>query len=154
MMNKTLIIHISILSLIIGGVFGVLAPVPYVGLIMLGAVLLLSAPLVMVYMIMDGKYNLSSVSDSIIFGALSGFCANLTFTSIYALITWILAVGFKIMPNMFLSFMITNSSAWLLITFILFIGVLCAVTNAFGALGTHYIIEFIRDIYEKKHPKQ
>ncbi|MCM1339292.1 MAG: hypothetical protein NC191_06445 [Muribaculaceae bacterium] len=153
-MNKTLIIQISILSLIVGAGLGLLAPVPYVGAIMLAAVLFLAAPAVMLYMIMDGKFDLGSVTNSIIFGALSGFCANITFTSIYALITWILAVGFGIKPNMFLSFMVTNSSAWLLITFILFIGILCATTNAFSAFVTHYIIEFIRDMYEKKHPKQ
>jgi len=153
-MDKSLIIQTSRLSLILGGILGILSPIPYVGTVMLISLLLLSAPAVMVYMIMDGKFDLTSVLNSILTGALVGFCANLTFSSIFALVTWILAVGFNITSNMFLSAMIINSPVWILITFIIFIGVLCATTNAFTALGTHYIIEFIRDMYEKKHPRQ
>ncbi len=150
-MNKTLVKQIVILSLILGAVLGILAPIPHVGLVMLILILLFAAPAVMVYMIMDGKFDLTSVVDSIVFGALSGFCANLTFSSVFVFITWILAVGFKITPNMFLSAMITNSPVWLLITFIIFVGVLCATTNAFTGLATHYIIDFIRDMYEKRN---
>lgn len=149
-MNKTLIQQIIILSLIFGVILGILTPIPYVGMVALILILLFAAPAIMVYMIMDGKFDLTSVVDSIVFGALSGFCANLTFSSIFVFITWILAVGFKITPNLFLSAMITNSPAWLLITFIIFIGVLCATTNAFTGLATHYIIDFIRDMYEKR----
>ena len=149
-MNKTLVKQIIILSLILGVILGILTPIPYVGMVALILILLFAAPAIMVYMIMDGKFDLTSIVDSITFGALAGFCANLTFSSVFTLITWILAVGFKITPNLFLSAMITNSPAWLLITFIIFIGVLCATTNAFTGLATHYIIDFIRDMYEKR----
>lgn len=150
-MNKILVKQIIILSLILGMILGVLAPIPYVGMVMLILILLFVAPAVMVYMIMDGKFNLTSIVDSIAVGALAGFCANLTFSSVFTLITWILAVGFNFTPNMFLSAMITNSPIWLLITFIIFVGVLCATTNAFTGVLTHYIIDFIRDMYEKRN---
>lgn len=150
-MNKFLIQQIIVLSLIFGAITGLLAPVPYVGTVMLILILLFAAPIVMVYMIMAGKTDLTTITDSIITGALTGFCANLTFSSIYALITLILSAGFNIRPNLFLSAMITNSPIWLLITFIIFIGVLSATTNAFTGFATHYIIDFIRDLYEKRH---
>ena len=149
-MNKTLLQQIVILSLILGAILGVLSPVPYIGQIMLIFLLLFSAPIVMVYMIMAGKFDLTTIVDSITVGAITGFCANLTFSFIFAAITWILAVGFHITPNMFLSAMITNSPVWLLLTFIIFISVLCATTNAFTGCATHYVIDFIRDMYERR----
>lgn len=44
-----------------------------------------------------------------------------------------------------------NSPIWLLVVLILFIGVLTATTNAFSGFLTYYIVNLIRDIYERKH---
>lgn len=152
-MNKFVIKNIVILSLILGLILGILAPVPYVGMAALFAALLLSAPLVMVYLIMDGKLDLTTTKDSILTGALIGFCTNFSFSVIYAVLMVILAKGFQYTTNFFLTAMITNSPVWLLFVFIIFIGVLCAVTNAFSGFLTYYVINFIRDMYEKQHPR-
>lgn len=152
-MNKFIIKNIIILSLILGALLGLLAPVPYVGTLALFAALLLAAPLVIVYLIMDGKFDLTSTKDSIITGALIGFCANLTFSGAYCILIAILAKGFQYTTNFFLTAMITNSPIWLIAIFIIFIGVLCATTNAFSGFLTYYIINFIRDVYEKQHPE-
>lgn len=152
-MNNTLIRQIIIYSLILGAIFSILVLIPYLGIIIFSAVLLLSAPIVMVYMIMDGEFELSTVANSIITGAIIGFSANLTFSSFYALIMAILAAGFNLTTNFFLSAMIINSPIWLILVFIIFIGVLFAVTNAFSGFATYYIINFIRDMYEKQHPE-
>ena len=82
-----------------------------------------------------------------------GFCTNFSFSAVYAVLMVILAKGFQYTTNYFLTAMITNSPVWLLFVFIIFIGVLCAVTNAFTGFLTYYVINFIRDIYEKQHPK-
>lgn len=152
-MNKFVIKNIVILSLILGLILGVLAPVPYVGMAALFAALLLSAPLVMVYLIMDGKLDLTTTKDSILTGALIGFCTNFSFSVAYAVLMVILAKGFQYTTNFFLTAMIINSPVWLLFVFIIFIGVLCAVTNAFSGFLTYYVINFIRDMYEKQHPR-
>lgn len=152
-MNKFVIKNIIILSLLIGVLLGLLAPVPYVGMVMLFVMLLLAAPLVIVYLIMAGKFDLTTTKDSIITGALIGFCANITFSSVYCVIIAILAKGFQYTTNFFLTAMITNSPIWLIAVFIIFIGVLCATTNAFSGFMTYYIINFIRDMYEKQHPE-
>ena len=65
----------------------------------------------------------------------------------------ILSKGVHYTPNFFLTAMIENSPVWLLGTFIIFLGVLCATTNAFAGFATYYIINLIRDIYENKHKK-
>lgn len=148
--NRTLI-KIVVLSLILGAIFAILAPIPYLGIVILFIALILAAPAVMLYMIMDGSYDLTTTKDSIINGAISGFCVNLSFSIVYCIIITILAKGFSIADNAFLTYMIINSPIWLLIAFIIFIGVLFATTNAFSAFLTHYIIDFIRDNYENSH---
>lgn len=152
-MNRFIIKYFVILSLILGVILGILAPVPYVGMVSLFAALLLAAPLVMVYLIMDGKLDLTTTKDSILTGALIGFCTNFSFSVAYSILIAILAKGFQYTTNFFLTAMITNSPVWLLFVFIIFIGVLCAVTNAFTGFLTYYVINFIRDMYEKQHPK-
>ena len=150
-MDRFVIKNIIILSLVLGVILGILAPVPYIGMIMLFGLLLFASPLVMVYLIMDSKLDLTTAKDSIITGAISGFSANFSFAIAYSIIMLILAKGFNFTTNFFLTAMITNSPVWLLLTFIIFIGVLCATTNAFSGFLTYYIINFIRDLYEKQN---
>ena len=78
-MDRILVKNITILSLILGLALGILAPIPFIGMIMLFILLLGSAPLVMVYSIMDGKLELTTTKDSILTGALAGFMTNITF---------------------------------------------------------------------------
>lgn len=149
-MDKTIIQTILLLSLILGAILGLLAPIPFIGIVMLLTALLLASPLVTVYLIMDGKLDLTTIKDSIITGAAIGFVSNIAFSSVYSIVMAILAKGFNITTNFFLSAMITNSPIWLLAIFIIFIGILSAVTNAFSGFLTYYIINFIRDIYEQR----
>jgi len=152
-MDRFIIKNVIILSMILGLILGILSPIPYIGTVMLLALLLLASPIVMVYLIMDGKLDLTTTKDSIITGAISGFSANFSFAISYAIIMIILAKGFNFTTNFFLTAMITNSPVWLLLVFIIFIGVLCATTNAFSGFMTYYIINFIRDTYEKRNQK-
>lgn len=152
--DKSQIINVINLSLIIGVLFGLLVFVPYISIVILLIALLLSAPLVMVYMIMDGKLELENVTHSLVTGAISGFCANITFSGMFSILTVAGAVWFNYNPNVFLAAMIMQSPLWLLVTFIVFIGILFATTNAFSGVATYYLINLIRDIYEKNHPKK
>jgi hypothetical protein len=152
-MNKFFDKNIIIASLILGTALGILAPIPYVGTIMLVMALLFSSPIVMLYLIMDGKHDLTTVTDSIIDGGIIGFCVNITFSFVYSVIMYISSVVFHYSSNFFLSAMITKSPFWLILTFIIFIGVLCATTNAFTGFATYYTVEFIRDMYEKNTKK-
>lgn len=150
-MNKFLVINTINLSLILGTILGAIAVIPKVGMLGLISALLLAAPLVIVYLIMDGKFDLTTPKDSILTGALIGFSTNLTFSICYCIIMAIMSAGFHHTTNFFLTAMITNSPIWLLLVFIIFIGILFATTNAFTGFATYYIINFIRDMYEKQH---
>ena len=151
-MNKFIIQDLIIYSLILGFIFGVLSVIPYIGTFMILGIMLLVAPLVMVYLIMAGKMDLTTLQDSIIDGAIIGFSANITFTFSACIVLVLLQVGFKYSPNFLLTSMIMNSSVWIIIMCSLFIGTLVAATNAFSGFLTYYTINFIRDAYERKHP--
>lgn len=153
-MDKSLLKSLTVLSIIVGIIFGILAPVPFLGTIILLAMLFLSAPLVLIYLIMDGKLDLATIKDSIIYGAIIGMFANIFYACIYSIITVVVFMVTKYSSNLLLTTMIINSPIWLLIIVILFMGVLAATTNAFSGLLTYYAINLIRDIYEKKRAKE
>jgi hypothetical protein len=138
------------LSIFFGTIFGLLAPVPHIGTFMLMVVFLLSAPAVMVYLIMDGKLDLTTTKDSIIQGALAGFVSGFAFSVVYAVVMFLLGTFLHYSSNFILTTMITNCPVWLLFVFIIFIGVVFATTNAFSGFLTYYIINFMRDMYEKR----
>ena len=102
---------------------------------------------------MDNKLELTTTKDSIITGAIVGFAVNISFSVAYASVVAILAKTINYSSNYILTTMIVNSPIWLLGVFIIFIGVLCATTNAFGGFLTYYLINFIRDMYEKQLPQ-
>ncbi|MBO5385448.1 hypothetical protein J6A64_03955, partial [bacterium] len=109
--------------------------------------------IIMLYLIMDNRLELTTTKDSIITGAIVGFVVNISFSIAYASVMAILAKFINYSSNFILTTMIVNSPIWLLGVFIIFIGVLCATTNSFSGFVTYYIINFIRDMYEKQLPK-
>lgn len=152
-MDKFVIKNLIILSLVIGAIFGVFSVIPFIDTVVLLALLFLSAPIVIFLLIMAGKLDLTTVKDSIVNGAIIGMSANLTFATLYSIITAVIYLLTKYSSNLILTTMVINSPIWLLIVVILFMGVLTATTNAFSGMLTYYAINFIRDIYEQKHNK-
>lgn len=152
-MDRITVKNLILFSMLLGIVLGAAGIIPVVGIWMLAVLVLLSAPLVMVYLIMDGKFDLTTIKDSILTGALTGLCAGVFFSSSYSVFAAILLKCFHYTNNQILTSIITNSPLWLLICFMIFIGIFNAVTNAFSGFATYYAINFIRDIYEKTHPQ-
>ncbi len=150
-MDKFLLKDLIVYSLIFGFVIGVLSIVPYIGIWMLCFVLLLSAPVVVLYMIMAGKSDLTTIKDSIIQGAICGFSANITFSFGACLVLVLLKIGFNYSPNSLLTTMIINAPVWLTLICIIFLGTLVATTNAFSGFLTYYVLNLLRDSYERKH---
>lgn len=151
-MDRVVVTNLIIYSIILGLLLGTLGAVPYIGIWMLVISITLSAPLVMVYLIMDSKLDLTTIKDSIITGAIIGFCNSLIFSASYSIVVAILFKCFHYTNNQVLTSIIINSPMWLLVCFMIFIGVFNATTNAFSGFTTYYVINFIRDMYEKNHP--
>ncbi len=150
-MDKNTVINILIFSLAIGFVLGQIALVPYVGLVAILFLCFMSAPIAVLLLIMAGKLDLTSVKDSIIQGAFSGFCANSTFCIGYCITSSLIFSILNHTTNYFLTAMIIKSPLFLLLMVIMFTGVLIAVTNAFSNFCLYYIINYIRDNYERNH---
>lgn len=153
-MDRNLFFNLLITSLALGFIFGEIAVIPHVGLVALFLMLFMSAPVALVLLIMLGKLDLTTVKDSIIQGMVAGFFANITFSLGYCITTALIFIIWKYTSNYILSTMIVNSSAWLILMVIIFIGVLTAVTNAFSGFCLYYIINYIRDCYEEKQRKE
>ena len=136
-MDKFVVKNIIVFSLILGVILGLLAPIPYVGTFMLIVALILSAPIIMLYLIMDNRLELTTTKDSIITGAIVGFVVNISFSVAYASVVAILAKTINYSSNYILTTMIVNSPIWLLGVFIIFIGVLCATTYSFSGFVTY-----------------
>lgn len=150
-MNATTAKNIIILSIFLGVILGILAPIPFLGTFLLAVILLLSAPAIMIFLIMDGKLDLTNTQDSITQGALAGFVSGCMFSSAYALVMFLAANFFNYSSNYILTTMVANSPLWLLVVFILFVGVVFATTNAFSGFLTYYVINLLRDMYEKRN---
>lgn len=149
-MNKQLLKYFVILSSVLGIIFGIIASIPYIGGGALFSALFLAAPIVMLLLIMASKADLTTPKDSIINGAIIGFFVNITFVFAYSMIIALLYLSVKYTSNYFLTAMVLHSPVWLFIVVTLFVGVLTATTNAFSGFITYYVINLIRDLYEKK----
>ncbi len=152
-MDKYVVKNLIIISSILGVVLGIVGAVPYIGIWLFIATLILSAPVTMVYLIMDSKLDLTTIENSIITGAITGFCSSIIFCAAYSLLTALIFKFLHYSHNAILTSIIINSPIWLSIVFIIFIAVVSATINAFSGLATYYIINFIRDMYEKRHPQ-
>jgi len=143
--------NLIILSLFAGFILGITAMIPFFGVLSLFLLMLGVAPAVIMLLIMAGKFDLTTVKDSIIAGAITGFSANITFAAAFSVITVILYLITGYNANLFLRAMIMQSPLWLLAVCIMFVGVVTATTNAFTGFLTYYMINFMRDSYAKRH---
>ena len=150
-MNKFLIKDLVVYSLIFGILTGVLSVIPYVGMFMLFLILFFAAPVVILYMIMAGKLDLTNIKDSIIWGGVCGFSGNLTFCIGACIVLSLLKIGFDYSSNYLLTTMVMNSPIWLTMVCVVFLSTLVATTNAFSGFLTYYILNFIRDSYARTH---
>lgn len=152
-MDRVVVKNLIIISAILGVILGTLGAVPYIGIWLFIFAILFSAPVTMVYLIMDSKLDLTTIQNSIITGAITGFCSCIFFSCAYSILTAIIFNFAHYSNNKILTSIIINSPMWLLAVFIIFIAVVSATVNAFSGLATYYIINYIRDMYEKNHPQ-
>ncbi len=151
MQNNELMKYTGIITLLLGLALGLVAAIPFIGFLGFFAVLFLAAPAVLVYLIMAGLFDFTTIKNCVVVSSAIGFVANFSFGISYSFFTFILFKLFKYSNNIFLSSMIVNSPLWLLLVVIIFLGVLSATLNAFSGVATYYTINFIRDYYAKKH---
>lgn len=144
-MNFDLILarQITVLSLFFGALCGLITLIPIVGMYSLIFLICFIAPLVIWILIKYNCLSLSSIKESVIVGALTGFVSFLGFSIIYIPISAILMKLFNLTANYGIGIMLANASFFLLMVISLFMGVLSATVNAFTGFLTFYVINLI-----------
>lgn len=148
--NFILLKQIAILSAFFGAVLGALTLIPYLGVISFVFLICFISPLVIWILVKYNCLSLSSIKDSVITGAISGFVAYMGFSIIYVPISVILMKLFHISANIGVGYMLGNASFFLLLVLSLFMGVLGATVNAFTGFLTFYVLDFINSIEKRK----
>ena len=148
--NFILLKQIAILSAFFGAVLGALTLIPYLGVISFVFLICFISPLVIWILVKYNCLSLSSIKDSVITGAISGFIAYMGFSIIYVPISVILMKLFHISANVGVGYMLGNASFFLLLILSLFMGVLGATVNAFTGFLTFYVLDFINSIEKRK----
>ena len=152
-MNKNVLKQISLISLFLGAILGVITVVPYIGELAFWTLMCLSAPIVILFLIWLHALKIQSVQESAVVGSIIGFIAFIGFSLFYMPIISVLAKVFNIYPNLGVSYAISNSSFGLLIILVIFMGVLSATVNAFSGFLTFYGIE-LHKMLNKKDTKE
>lgn len=137
--------QISILSVFFGALLGVITLIPFIGTFSFIFLICFIAPLVIWILIKYECLSLTSIKDSIITGALSGFISYMGFSIIFIPASILLMQFFHIASNYGIGLMLNDANAFILIVLSVFMGVLSATVNAFTGFLTFYVIDFIKN---------
>lgn len=144
-MDLILLRQISVLSILFGGILGVLTLVPYLGTITFIFLICFIAPLVIWLLIENKCLIMEKAQDSIIVGAISGFVSFMSFSIFFVPISIVLIRFFGLASNYGVGLMLANANFFLLAVIAVFLGVVGATVNAFTGFLTYYVIELINN---------
>ena len=140
-MNILLIKQISILSAVLGGLLGLITLIPYIGVLSFLICIFAAGSLILYYM---QKIELIGELDTkawSIYGALSGFVSFIGFSITFIPLATIIGMIFKTSYYLGISIMF-RVGFFITILMILFVAILSALMNGFGAMTTSYVLNF------------
>ena len=144
-MDLILLRQISVLSILFGGILGILTLVPYLGTITFTFLICFIAPLVIWLLIENKCLILEDAKDGIIVGSISGFISFMAFSIFFVPISIILMKFFNIASNYGVGLMVANANFFLLVVISVFLGIVGATVNAFTGFLTFYVVELINN---------
>ena len=145
-MDKSILKIIMLLSIFTGIVSGLLTIVPYIGEIIFWILLLLAAPVVILFLTKSGVLEISTVRQSAVIGGLIGFVSFLAFCAVYIPAVIALSKFFNYSANIGVSMFLSNATFGLMVLISVFMGILSATMNAFSGFVTLYLIEFAKSL--------
>ena len=128
---------LCVFSLIFGLICGVAALLPVLGVIILLMMIFCSSFIIMVVMKKLGYLYCTTEQIGLSYGAIAGFTAFIGFSILFLPCSFILSLLFKESYYTGIA-MILKSGFTLSATLIIFIGILCAMMNAFSGLASVY----------------
>lgn len=126
-----------VFSLIFGAVSGLAAIVPILGAVIFLMIIFCSSFIIMTFMKRLGYLFCPNEQTGLLYGSIAGFAAFLGFAVMFLPCSFILSLIFKESYYTGIG-MILKSGFTLSVMLILFIGILCAMMNAFSGLASIY----------------
>ena len=137
---------IFLISIITGGIFGIISLVPLLAKFSVIILLtIIALPLVYLFKRLELIDNLNE-KESLKYGALTGVFSTIGFGLIFYPIVYILSLFFKMEYLGGFGLMVKLMSFPLALMFIIFICVISAVFNAFSALMYYYVTESVKNL--------
>lgn len=138
-MNLLLLKQISVLSLILGAILGLITVIPYLGIISFLACVFLSGSGVLFYM---QKLELIGELDTkswAVYGSISGFISFIGFSIAFVPLATIIGLIAKTSYYLGISVMF-KMGFFILLLMIVFVAIIAALMNGFGAMTTSYVM--------------
>ncbi len=145
-MNITLIKQSTILSLIFGGILGVIAIIPFIGLLAFLTMMFASASLIMIYMHKQNQMGLLIPKDAAILSSLIGFASCIGFCTTMIPIAALIALANHLWFHKLVWY--ASIGIWfsygiagiiVLVFMVIFVAIIAALMNACAGLGTAYV---------------
>lgn len=136
--KQTLLKQMVMLSSVLGLILGVLTVIPFICNFSFFALIVLAAPLVLVYMKKLDMIGLLDIKQGAMYGAIIGFVSFLAFSVSFVPLATI--IGFIYKGSYYLGVnLLFRSGFFVLIMMVFFVAMLSALMNAFFGLVTIYI---------------
>lgn len=150
-MNKSVLKIITLLSIFLGIVSGLLTIIPYAGEVVFWLLLSIAAPAIIIFLTKQNVLEIQTVRQSVVIGGFIGFISFLAFSAVYIPAVIVLAKILNYVTNYGVSMFVSHASFWLLVMLAVFMGILSATINAFSGFVTYYLIDFNKSLKNNKN---
>ena len=147
--------NLAIYSLIFGLVSGLLGLIPVIGVIVFLIIIFSSSFIILVALKKTGNLVCPDEKTGLLYGGNAGFITFIGFAIVFLPVSFLLSLIFKDSYFTGIGMIVTNGFT-LMLTLVLFIGILCAMMNAFSGLASVYFFnsennkaKFTLDIQQK-----
>ena len=142
MLSKSMIKIISIISLMVGAMMGLLAVIPPITFWVITALMLLIAPFIIIYFKKLNLLKEVEIEKGMLIGAISGFFSFIGFSIIFFPVGFLIDAIFKIASLLWVKVIIQNFI--FLVGMVFLIALLCAMFNAFTGFLTAHMFQYFK----------
>lgn len=136
--KQLLLKQMSMLSSVLGLILGVLTVIPFICNFSFFALIVLAAPLVLIYMKKLDMIGILDIRQGAMYGAVIGFISFIAFSVSFVPLATI--IGFIYKGSYYLGVsLLFRSGFFVLIMMVFFVAILAALMNAFSGLVTVYL---------------
>lgn len=147
-MSKLFLKQISVISAILGAGLGILSLIPLIRNLSIFALVIIIAPVVIIFMKKNNLLKEVNIREGMIIGAISGIVSVIAFIIVFTPIDLFLSLFIKNGYINWIASLIKTAGFFVYIMLLFFMCILNAITNAFSGLTTAYVYEFLKNMKE------